>query len=57
MIQIDWEPKGVVEKAGSIVGADEHRVKADAKRFKQFIEDRGTETGAWRGDVDRPGTI
>lgn len=57
MIQIDWEPKGVVEKAGSIVGVDKHRVKADAKRFKQFIEDRGRETGAWRGDVDRPGTI
>jgi hypothetical protein len=31
-------------------------VKADAKRFKEFIESRGTETGAWRGDVDRPGS-
>jgi uncharacterized membrane protein len=52
MIQLDWEPSGVTEKAGSAVGVDDRQVKLDAKRFKQFIESRGTETGAWRGDVD-----
>ncbi len=52
MIQIDWEPSGIVEKVGAAVNVDDHRVKADAKRFKAFIESRGTETGAWRGDVD-----
>ena len=47
MIQIDWEPSGLVEKAGAAVGVDDHRVKADAKRFKEFIESRGgNETGA-----------
>jgi uncharacterized membrane protein len=51
MIQIDWEPSGAVEKAGAAVGADDKQVKADAKRFKSFIESRGQETGAWRGDV------
>ena len=54
MIQIDWEPEGLVEKAGAAVGVDDRQVKADAKRFKEFIESRGTETGAWRGDVERP---
>ena len=54
MIQIDWEPEGLVEKAGAAVGIDDHQVKADAKRFKEFIESRGSETGAWRGDVERP---
>jgi hypothetical protein len=54
MIQIDWEPEGVVEKVGAAVGVDDRQVKADAKRFKEFIESRGTETGAWRGDVERP---
>jgi len=54
MIQIDWEPEGLVEKVGSAVGVDDHQVKADAKRFKTFIEERGAQTGAWRGDVDRP---
>ena len=53
MIQIDWEPEGLVEKAGAAVGVDDHQVKSDAKRFKEFIESRGTETGAWRGDVAR----
>ena len=54
MIQIDWEPSGLLEKAGAAVGVDDHRVKADAKKFKEFIESRGAgdETGAWRGEVD-----
>jgi len=51
MIQIDWDPEGLVEKAGALVGVDDHRVRADAKRFKEFIEARGGATGAWRGDV------
>ena len=54
MIQIDWEPQGVVEKAGAALGFDDRQVKADAKKFKEFIESRGTETGAWRGDIPRP---
>ena len=53
-IQLDWEPEGLAEKVGSAVGVDSHQVKADAKRFKEFIESRGSETGAWRGDVERP---
>ncbi|GGK60169.1 SRPBCC family protein [Ornithinimicrobium pekingense] len=52
-IQMDWDPEGLVEKAGAAVGVDDRRVKGDAKRFKEFIEARGTETGAWRGDVPR----
>ena len=54
MIQIDWEPGGIVEKAGAALGFDDRQVKADAKKFKEFIESRGSETGAWRGDVPRP---
>ena len=52
--QIDWQPEGIVEKAGAAVGVDDHQVKADLQRFKNFIEHRGGETGAWRGDVPRP---
>jgi uncharacterized membrane protein len=52
MIQIDWQPSDLVERAGAAVGVDDHRVKADAKRFKEFVESRGAETGAWRGSVD-----
>jgi uncharacterized membrane protein len=49
--QIDWEPEGVVEKAGSALGFDDRQVKSDLDRFKGFIESRGSETGSWRGDV------
>jgi uncharacterized membrane protein len=53
--QMDFEPDGLVEKAGDMLGVLDRRVKGDMKRFKQFIEDRGgRESGAWRGQVDRP---
>jgi uncharacterized membrane protein len=54
-IQIDWTPQGLVEKAGAALQVDDHRVKADAKRFKEFVEKRGSETGAWRGDIPTGG--
>jgi uncharacterized membrane protein len=54
-VQFDWQPQNLTEKAGSAVGIDSMQVKADTKRFKQFIEERGQATGAWRGEVPRPG--
>ena len=51
-VQIDWDPEGIVENVGSVLGAGSHAVKKDLKNFKEFIERRGSETGAWRGDVD-----
>ncbi|HEY0640276.1 MAG TPA: SRPBCC family protein [Pseudonocardiaceae bacterium] len=53
-LQMDYSPGTVVEKAGAALGAVSHRVKGDLDRFKEFIENRGQATGAWRGDVDRP---
>jgi len=50
-VQMDWEPQGLVEKAGAALGVDDHQVKADLKKFKAFIEERGGQTGSWRGDV------
>jgi uncharacterized membrane protein len=54
MVQMDFEPEGIVETVGSAIGADDRRVKSDLERFKELIERRGTETGAWRGDVEQP---
>ena len=51
-VQLDWEPSGALEKIGSLVGAGSHAVKKDLKNFKEFIENAGHETGAWRGDVE-----
>ena len=49
---MDWVPAGIVEKAGAVVGSDTRRVKGDLERFKELVEGRGTETGAWRGEVE-----
>ena len=50
-LQIETKPEGLVEKVGDAIGLTNANAKGDLKRFKQFIESRGTETGAWRGDV------
>jgi hypothetical protein len=52
MVQMDFEPEGVVETAGDKLGVVKHRVKGDLERFKTFIESRGTAEGAWRGEVN-----
>jgi uncharacterized membrane protein len=54
MLQLDFEPEGFVEQAGDKLGIVKSQAKADLARFKDFIEERGTETGAWRGEVDGP---
>jgi uncharacterized membrane protein len=50
-LQLDVEPEGPLESAGAALGIVQRRVKDDMERFKKFIESRGTETGAWRGEV------
>ena len=52
-LQLTFEPEGLVEQAGDTLGLVAARVEGDLKRFKEFIESRGSETGAWRGEVDR----
>jgi uncharacterized membrane protein len=56
MLQLDVEPEGPAEKVGDALGAVKRRVKADLERFKEFIESRGRETGAWRGEVEQDAT-
>ena len=51
MLQMDVEPEGVVEKVGDALGVVKRRAKGDLERFKAFIEEQGTETGQWRGEV------
>jgi uncharacterized membrane protein len=53
MLQIDYEPDGFIENVGAALGVVEGRTAKDLKRFKEFIEARGAETGAWRGKVLR----
>jgi uncharacterized membrane protein len=54
MLQLDVEPDDLVEKVGDALGFVRRRASGDLKRFKDLIETRGTESGEWRGEVDRP---
>jgi len=50
-VRINYQPQGTLEKIGDALGMASARVKGDLKRFKEFIEARGTPTGAWRGEI------
>jgi uncharacterized membrane protein len=56
-VRMDYEPEGVVENVGSALQAADVRVKGDLSRFKKFIESRGAETGAWRGEIRGGGSM
>jgi uncharacterized membrane protein len=51
-LELDVDPDDAVEKAGDALGFVERQVKGDLRRFKEFIESRGTPTGGWRGEVE-----
>ena len=51
-VRMSYDPEGVKESIGSLIGLDSGRVKGDLESFKEFIESRGGETGAWRGEVE-----
>lgn len=51
MLQMDYEPETLAEKAGDAVGGVKLTAKGNLMRFRQLLEKRGTETGGWRGEV------
>lgn len=51
-LTMTWEPETFLERVGATLSIDERAAERDLKRFKEFIEDRGSATGAWRGTVD-----
>jgi uncharacterized membrane protein len=50
-LSLDIEPEGPLEAAGDALGLVRKQVEEDLDRFKAFIEDRGQETGGWRGAI------
>ncbi|EGD42949.1 SRPBCC family protein [Nocardioides sp. WG-D5] len=56
-LHLEYEPEGAVEKTGDVLKIVDMRAKGDLERFKDFIEHRGTETGAWRGEVKPTGEV
>jgi uncharacterized membrane protein len=54
MVQLDYLPVGLLEKAAAALGALDRRVKDDLERFKEFIDEHRRPTGAFRGEIDQP---
>jgi len=51
MLHLDYDPEGFVENFGDALGVVSRRVEGDLRRYKDLLESRGHETGAWRGRV------
>jgi uncharacterized membrane protein len=51
-VSMSYQAEGAAEQVGSMAGLDARRVRADLERFKELVESRGQETGAWRGEIE-----
>ncbi|AJF69516.1 SRPBCC family protein [Streptomyces vietnamensis] len=51
LLVIEYYPKGIVEKAGSLVRAQGRRARLDLKAFRTFVMLKGEATGSWRGEI------
>ncbi|HLL07492.1 MAG TPA: SRPBCC family protein [Nocardioidaceae bacterium] len=51
-LSLEYEPEGIVEKAGDKLNIIEKQAQSDLEKFKTFIEKRGYESGGWRGTVN-----
>ena len=50
-LTLEYEPEGIIEKVGDKLNVVDRQAEADLQRFKEFIEDEGYASGAWRGRV------
>jgi uncharacterized membrane protein len=51
VLRMEYDPEGVTENLGDWLGLVSGRIEGDLERFKEFVESRGVETGAWRGEI------
>jgi uncharacterized membrane protein len=52
-LQLEYEPEGMLESLGAALGFVDRNIGDDLESFKEMIESRGHETGAWRGEVEQ----
>lgn len=53
MLQMDYTPDGAMETIGDAMGAVRMEARQNLQRFKELLEKRGHETGAWRGSIQQ----
>jgi len=52
-LQMDYQPDGVLETIGDVLGAVRMEMRSNLTDFKEMLEKRGAETGGWRGKIDQ----
>jgi uncharacterized membrane protein len=52
LVELCYEPQGLVEDLGALLGLLSQGVGAALERFKAFIESTPAESGAWRGRIE-----
>jgi len=50
-LRLNFEPETTMERIAGSLGMVGSRVESDLRHFKDFIQHRQTETGAWRGEI------
>jgi uncharacterized membrane protein len=50
-LRMEHEPESTTEAVGDWLGMARRRARGDLDRFRELIEARGVEEGAWRGEV------
>lgn len=53
-LEMSYDPEGFSETVGDMLGFVTRRVQGDLERFKEYIEQRGQESGGWRGEIHNP---
>ena len=64
MLQLEYEPKRLIEKVGDLLGVAARHVERDLENFKEFVETRGRGLEGWSGEIparpdsdQRPGRV
>jgi uncharacterized membrane protein len=50
-LEMMYEPEGVLENVGDLIGLVSRQTRNDLENFKKYIEERGSESGGWRGQI------
>jgi uncharacterized membrane protein len=53
-LEVGYEPEGMVENLGDMLGLVSSRIFGDLSRFKDFIETKHTASDGWRGEIPAP---
>ena len=51
-VEMEYEPKGMKESVGALLGLDGGQVGDDLERFRDLVEARERPTGSWRGSIE-----